>query len=211
MKDLPMFTTENGVASLTLQSIPYNAVAYITLQSAVDTELLLKECADFCKAVGAEHIYVCGSDLDDYPIYTEVWEMTAAKCELPQPDAWIQPVTADTLPKFLEIYRQKMRGVPTAAYLTQERARKHLETGNCYFISKDDILLGIGIAGGTKIDAIASLVPGGGREVLLALCNQLPAHRISLEVASQNHKAVALYESLGFSKEKVLNVWHKIL
>ncbi len=32
MRDIPVFSTENGVASLGLREIPYSAEAYITLQ-----------------------------------------------------------------------------------------------------------------------------------------------------------------------------------
>lgn len=211
MKDLPMFTTENGVVSLTLQEIPYCKVAYITVHSTTDLKALLAECADFCKAVGAERVYACGCDLIDYPLYTEVWEMSAVRSKLPQTDARLCPVNADSLQTFLEIYRKKMKDVPTAAYLTTEKGRQLVQKGNCYFVHKNDALIGIGVAGEGKIQSVASLVPGGGKDVVLALCDRLSSQRISLEVASENRKAVSLYESLGFSKEKVRNTWYKIL
>jgi hypothetical protein len=35
MRDIPMFTTEYGVASLVLKEIPYQAAAYITIQDSL--------------------------------------------------------------------------------------------------------------------------------------------------------------------------------
>ena len=51
MRDLPMFTTEFGVASLILKEIPYREEAYILVQSTQEPEKLLRECIDFCRAV----------------------------------------------------------------------------------------------------------------------------------------------------------------
>ena len=56
MKDLPMFTTQNGVASLTLREIPYQQTAYIKLQATQQPKELLEECVGFCRAVGAEKV-----------------------------------------------------------------------------------------------------------------------------------------------------------
>ena len=44
MKDFPMFTTENGVASLVLREIPTRGDAYITVLSSEEPEKLLEEC-----------------------------------------------------------------------------------------------------------------------------------------------------------------------
>ena len=104
-----------------------------------------------------------------------------------------------------------MKDVPVAAYLTTENGRQLVQKGNCYFVHRNDALIGIGVAGEGKIQSVASLVPGGGKNAVLALCDRLSSQRISLEVASENRKAVSLYESLGFSKEKVRNTWYKIL
>ena len=43
MKDFPVFTTENGVASLVLKEIPYRREAYITLRDSRTPEALLEE------------------------------------------------------------------------------------------------------------------------------------------------------------------------
>ena len=44
MRDLPVFTTENGVGSLVFKEIPYSGTAYVTIHdSSFPTEFLM-EC-----------------------------------------------------------------------------------------------------------------------------------------------------------------------
>ena len=60
MKDIPVFTTENGVASLTLREIPYSRKAYFRIQSASDAAMLIKECVEYLEK-GAIHYCKKGS------------------------------------------------------------------------------------------------------------------------------------------------------
>ena len=62
MKDFPVFTTENGAASLVLKEIPYKKEAYITLRASQAPQALLEECVSFCRACGAEKIYATRSE-----------------------------------------------------------------------------------------------------------------------------------------------------
>lgn len=78
MKDIPMFTTEYGIASLILAEIPYQQTAYIRIQSCLPGEIdnLLSECRGFCRACGAEKIFATGDDrLEKYPLYNIIYEM----------------------------------------------------------------------------------------------------------------------------------------
>ena len=73
MRDIPMFTTENGIATLVLREIPTKQTAYIHLQSSQEPERLLSECVDFCRAAGAEKIYATGhACLEKYPLFTTI-------------------------------------------------------------------------------------------------------------------------------------------
>lgn len=212
MKDIPVFTTEHGVVGLTLQEIPYNQKAYITVYDARDLPVLLKESVDFCKAVGAEKVYACGHNgLSAYPVYTQVQKMECTVADLRKTTAKTVPVTEQTIADFMEIYHSKMRDVPASAYLTRQKAQLLLEQGSCYFIYRNDVLIGIGIVTEGALSAVASLVPGGGRDAVAALCNALDTDVVRLEVATQNYKAVRLYETLGFSAVGIRNIWYKIL
>ena len=110
MRDIPFFTTEYGVASLVLKEIPYKGVAYITIQSSMQTEELLKECVNFCKMAGAEHIYATGSALlEQYPFYTTVIKMQQLRDKLPKGNGCLLPVTEETAEQWRSIHNEKMQ------------------------------------------------------------------------------------------------------
>jgi len=211
MRDFPVFTTENGVGSLVLKEIPYRGIAYVTIHDASSPDAFLNECMDFCRIAGAAHIYAKGHDiLKDYPLYTKVIKMTAPLDSIPSSDAALFPVTEKTVSRWRELYNQKMKYVDNASYMSEQDAIDMLKRGDGYFVHADGNLLGIGIASDNHIACIASMVPGGGREVIATLVHALMDDRVTLEVASTNHKAIALYESLGFIPVSEVSAWYKI-
>ena len=149
MKDIPLFATQSGVASLILKEIPYNGRAYIRIQESQTPLELLKESVDFCKAVGAEFVYAtgCGA-LESYPLHCQIIKMTCDRNSLDDTDAAVFPVTESALERFRSIYNQKMKDVPNAAYMTITDAKHMLAEGNGYFVHRQDDLLGLGIADG---------------------------------------------------------------
>lgn len=212
MRDIPIFTTPAGVASLTLKEIPYKGAAYVRLQKSSEPELLLKDCVDFCRAAGAEHIYATGHEiLKNYPIHTAIWRLSCLKDSLPQTDAAIFPVQDKTLEKWRQIYNERMENVPNAATVTVFDGKEILEKGDGYFIHRGESLLGIGKASGDTIDAVVSVIPGSGEDVLLALCSALPGDRVTVEVASANIRALKLYNRLGFIQTEEIATWYKII
>ncbi len=211
MRDIPFFTTENGVASLTLSEIPYKSCAYVRVQSASDPHVLLSECADFCTAAGAKCIYATGHEaLEHLPIFTEIWEMSRLRDGIGDTDAALFPVTENTAEQWRGIYNSAMLDVPNSATMTVEKMREQLEMGNGYFVHREGLLLGIGIAGGDRVDTVISVLPGSGQDVLLALNHALSEEKIMVQVASRNLRAVNLYRRLGFIKAQVISRWFKI-
>lgn len=211
MRDLPVFTTEHGVASLTLKEIPYKGVAYIILQDTLQPEELLWECVDFCKMAGAEKIYATGHRyLEKYPLHTKILHMQRPLEGLPETDIALFPVTEKTIDTFRELYNEKMFSVPNAATMTKQDAQKLLTDGTGYFIHRGQSLLGIGIVAGNEIKAIASCMPGAGKDVLLALCSRIFAEMVILEVASTNSPAMTLYEKMGFICTAELRSWYDV-
>ena len=211
MKDLQVFTTEHGVASLILKEIPYQETAYIILRDSLEPMALAQECADFCRACGAERIYAAGSEsLSAYPFYTAMWEMSCLRESIPDTDAALWPVQEKTLIRWQDIYNQKVRKVPNGAWMTRSDAENMLDTGDGYFVHRGDTLLGIGRAGADRIDWVACVIPGAGADVVKALAHAATADRISLTVASANQKAVMLYEGLGFLKTAEIARWHQL-
>ena len=212
MRDIPIFTTENGVAALTLSEIPYKACAYIRLLSSLDPEMLLQECCDFCHAAGAEYIYATGHALlEQYPLYTQIWEMTANRENVEKTDAALFPATLKTAQQWRAYYNERMKDVPNAATMTEFRMQELLNEGSAYFVHREGELLGIGVASGGRIETVATVKKTCGREVLLALNNALTEEKVTVEVASVNCKAVALYQRMGFVKTRMIASWYKII
>ena len=211
MKDIPVFATEYGIASLVLKEIPYQSAAYVTVRDSLEPERLLEECIGFCRACGADRIYATGhSELESRPLYTAMWQMQCSLGALPDTDAALWPVQENTLKQWQQIYNDKVRNLPNGAWMTDADARKMIEKGDGYFIHREETLLGIGRASGDTIDWVASLQPGAGRDVLLALSHAITEETVLLTVASVNIKAVKLYENLGFLKNKELSRWFHI-
>lgn len=211
MKDIPVFATEYGIASLVLKEIPYQSAAYVTVRDSLEPERLLEECIGFCRACGADRIYATGhSELESRPLYTAMWQMQCSLEALPDTDAALWPVQENTLKQWQQIYNDKVRNLPNGAWMTDADARKMIERGDGYFIHRGETLLGIGRASGDTIDWVASLQPGAGRDVLLALSHAITEETVLLTVASVNIKAVKLYENLGFLKNKELSRWFHI-
>ena len=207
MKDIPMFTTEYGVASLALQQIPYRAEAYVSVLQTADLPALLSECARFCRMCGAERVFAAGHpDLEKLPLYTHVIRMMGRA--VPGEIACLWPVTAENAAKWRQIYNEKMRPVDNAAVLTAVEERRLHEGTGAYFVHDGQRLLGIGWLKDQELLALASVIPGAGKVVLQTILSLAGEEAVSLEVASTNEKAIRLYEKLGFIKTEILRSWY---
>ena len=212
MKDIPVFDTENGVATLILKEIPYYQSAYIQIHDTASPAAFVSECRDFCRMVGAEHIYAKGhSYLESFPLYTEIWEMSVARDALPDTDVALIPLTEDKVEEWAGIYNTRMSSVANAAYMTTSNAREIRRNGSGYFVHRGDTLLGIGIASGDQIRAVCSVKHGAGFDCMLALNHALSEETVHLQVASTNKAALRLYDKLGFIKTSVVSRWYKVL
>lgn len=211
MKDIPMFVTDYGVASIALSEIPYRALAYIRVQDVQPggLEKLISECASFCRAAGAEHILAAGhEELARYPFHCEIYSMSGP-AGLP-PEAKLWPVLEENVKQWREIYNEKMKSVDNAATLTSFDEKKLVASSGTYFVHDGQRLLGIGWVGDDTLRCVASVVPGQGKAVLTTLLSTLDCGRVGLEVASTNLRAIGLYESMGFVRTGVLSRWYKI-
>ena len=209
MRDFPIFTTENGVASLTLKEIPYTKAAYIKFQDTAEPEKLLAECMEFCLVAGAEHIYGSNHPIfEKYPFHTTILKMQIARACLADTDTALFPVTDKTIEMWRRIYNDRMSEVPNFSYMSVMDGKKLLENGTGYFVHRNQVLIGIGIAGGEKIEAVASVSKGAGADAVLALNHALSGDFAVLEVASTNDKAMALYRRLGFLVTDEISHWY---
>ncbi len=209
MKDFPMFTTEDGIASLKLREIPYTKSAYITIRDALDPAALLDACISFCKAVGAEHIYATGhSILNQYAVYARIIKMGCMKENILKTDVAVFPVTEETIDQWREIYNDKMKNVPMAAYMTATDGKELLLAKKGYFIHNNGELLGIGAIDGDNLEVIASVKQGTGEEILKAICDICCDEMVYLSSALENEKAMDLYNRCGFIMQEELQTWY---
>jgi hypothetical protein len=211
MRDFPVFTTEHGVGSLIFKEIPSQGAAFVKIHDALEPDEFLMECVSFARAAGAERVYACGNvDLSEYPFHTSILRMRICREELDDTDASLFPVTEECLQDFRHIYNQRMKYVPNFSFMTEKDALQMLNDKEGYFIHRDGILMGIGMAKGSEIKTVISCVPGAGRDVVLALNHALAGDTAELDVASENGRAIRLYESMGFIKIQELSKWYKI-
>lgn len=209
MKDIPVFSTENGVASLTLREIPYTAKAFVKILSSLTPKSLLEECVGFCKACGAEFVFASGDGLEDYPVSATLVKMNAQI--FTETDAALFPATEKTIGQWRQIYCEKMSQVPNAAYFSSADEKRLLQEGDCYFVHRNGTLLGIGKASDGFIHAIASVMRGSGSDIICALVSAFADNSVSVIVARENAQALALYERMGFVAVEQVSVWHKII
>ena len=211
MKDLPLFTTPYGTASLVLREVPYQRTAYIRLLAAQEPEKLLEECVSFCRMVGAEKILLReAEEVKGYPLHTAIWQMRVARESLPDTDGALLPVQDHTADLFQKIYNGKVAHIPNAAWMDDADKREMLKTGEGYFVHRGECLLGIGRVLGGEIRFLAAVQPGAGADVVKALAHAVTEDMITLEVASANEKAVKLYERLGFIRIRELSRWYDV-
>lgn len=211
MKNFPFFTTDYGVAALTLREIPYQGKAYIKILDTKEPELLLKECVDFCRVVGADEIFASGHDaLEKYPLHTALWHMRCDAQIIGETDAALWPVQEAMVAQFRGIYNDKAKKLPNSVWMDEAEAKAMLAQGDGYFVHKDGKLLGIGRVKGEEIRFVAAVQPGAGEDVVRALAHAVSGESILLEVASTNQKALNLYTRLGFLKTAELSRWYKI-
>lgn len=208
MKDIPVFTTQYGVASLSLGQIPYRAVAYVHIRSYLPGKLEehVSECAAFCRAAGAEAVFWTAEDVSDEP-HSVIYEMRGQPEPNPRMQENLFPVTEQTVSQWRQIHNDRMNQVDHAAYLTAAD-EKQLISGNAYFIHQNGKLLGIGWMEGDTVRAIASVQPGAGERIAHTLMS-LAEGPLRLEVASTNIRAIRLYEKLGFVKTGQIRKWYK--
>ena len=214
MKNFPVFTTDWGVASLTLKEIPYRREAYIHIQTVQPGFFgeHLAECVSFCRIAGAEKVYATGSEeLEAYPVHASIYEMRGVASLEEEQLKQLWPVTEETVDRWMQICNERMRSVDHAGTLEQKDREKILSCGGAYFIHDRGQLLGIGWLEENTLKAIASAVPGMGKRVAHTLLSVMPGVPLRLEVASSNEKAIRLYESLGMLKTAELERWYEII
>ncbi len=207
-----MFDTDTGVSTLLLKEVPYQQIAYVKVQSVQPGGLRdhLTECIGFCRMCGAERVLAQGHpELEGFPVHSTVLNMRMAIPDR-EPPAMVFPVTEATVRRWRDIYNERMEGVDNAATLTAFDEKKILSSGGACFVHDCGELLGIGWVEGSEIRCVASVQPGAGERVMQTLLTLTDGEQAQLEVASTNHRAIRLYERLGFVTVGESMKWYQI-
>ncbi len=213
MKDIPVFTTEYGAASLILKEIPYRKESYIRVHAVQPGHLkdLLKECAAFCRMAGAEKVFAAGhKELESYPLHCVIYEMRGIVETEPCHQRDLFPVTEETVGDWRRICNERLAQVDCAATQTAQDEKTILASGGAYFIHDRGELLGVGWLSGGELLLLAAVKPGAGEQVARTLLSLVPGQSVKLEVASGNRRAIRLYEKLGFFKTGEKIRWYAV-
>ncbi len=202
MRDIPLFTAANGMATLILHEIPFRGDAFVWIRTLYGSiEGLIKECQSFCSMAGAERVYFSGDmDLSAFPLYARLIYRSIDRAALPATEAVAVPVEDPVL--WLEQYRRTFRQVPAAQSTPSEEGRYDIRMGK--------ELIGIGQIQEGMLMSVASLRPGMGAACVSALCAHSEGPRVRLVCAEENLPAMKLYDRMGFSKEEVKEVWYSL-
>ena len=213
MKDIPIFTTDWGVASLILKEIPYKQIAYVKVQDAQPGHIreLCGECVGFCRAAGAEAVIASGNpELECYPYFASVFEMRLSGFDRDLTGACLFPVTGETVGKWRKIYNEKMADVDYAVTMTAFDEKEIVSSGGAYFVHNCGKLLGIGWMNGSELMAVASVIPGMGELVTRTMLTAADSDSVHLQVASTNERAIRLYHRMGFILTREVNRGYRI-
>ena len=213
MRDFPIFTTEYGVSSLILKEIPYRNQAYIRIRDVQEDffEEHLSECVSFCRMCGAERIFAEGSGkLAGYPLYTSVYRMQGTAAPEGERIAGLFPVTEATVSRWRQIYNEAMRSVDNAGTLESREEKRIVDSGSAYFVHREGALQGIFWLEENKLLAVAAARKGAGETVMHTMMSLREGESMELEVASTNHRAIRLYERLGFLRTAEISRWYDV-
>lgn len=169
MKDIPVFSCPDGIATLILREVPFRGEGYILVRGVFGTlEGLLAECAGFCRAAGAERLFAAGeADFSGYPAAIRILGRSAPRASLlPAPEAVrLVPVTGETAADWAREYNARFRAVPAAESCSPAEERALAAGGEALWIEDGAERIGLGRVRGGELLAVAALQPGAGGAV----------------------------------------------
>ena len=214
MKDIPIFTTTAGTASLLLREIPYKKTACVFIRTVLPggLETVLSDCRDFCLQAGAERVLVTADQPLDLPLDHDLLELSRPKSGLPFLDKPVplEPLTWENASAYQTVYNRLFAAISTAATCDNSELSRLIPSGTAFLTRVDGSPAGIGAVQGCELRAVGVLPEyrGLGRRLTLTLLEKLDGPELFLSVASTNKPALRLYERLGFQMRRVLGSWY---
>lgn len=217
MKNIPMFTSSYGLATLILKEIAWNGRAYVLVRSVWNdqTAALLDECRSFCRAVGAEEIYASW-DAEELPA-EHAWDMIDMACPksaLPAPRQTVELEQAapETAEDYLRIYNQCFRDVPAAASYDRKSLEPLYGEELIWLAKVRGQYAAVAEISKEGLEGIAVLPEfrGLGYDLAAAVLRMVPSTEVRLKVASTNVRARRLYDRLGFAETGISRRWYRL-
>lgn len=217
MKNIPMFTSSYGLATLILKEIAWNGRAYVLVRSVWNdqTAALLDECRSFCRAVGAEEIYASW-DAEELPA-EHAWDMIDMACPksaLPAPRQTVEleQATPETAEDYLRIYNQCFRDVPAAASYDRKSLEPLYGEELIWLAKVRGQYAAVAEISKEGLEGIAVLPEfrGLGYDLAAAVLRMVPSTEVRLKVASTNVRARRLYDRLGFAETGISRRWYRL-
>ena len=215
MKDIPIFTGENGVAMLILREIPHQHRAYVMLRTVWRLQPFLAECRDFCRMAGAEIVYVTGQeDLSNLPFVHAMERWTCRRADLPPlaEPVELTPLDDGNRETFRTIYNRLFAQIPNAATCTSQELERIQREERAALAVVDGQVAGLAQWTDGRLEAIG-VEPefrGLGYRLALTVLHRMTTEMVELQVSSANQRALALYQRLGFTRSETLSRWYDL-
>lgn len=217
MKNIPIFTGENGTATLIFHEIPYCGRAYAIIRSVWEnrTADFLEECRQFCRAAGAEESYASWK-LETLPAdhAYDMLTMACSKADLPRDGkpVELEPLTPENSGTYLEIYNRCFRDIHGAASYEQSNLEPFYDEDVAWLARVDGIYAGTAEISKRGLEGIAILPQfrGLGYDLALSVLDMVPRKTVELTVCSTNERAIRLYRRLGFRQTELVSRWWKL-
>lgn len=173
MKDIPVFSCPDGIATLILREVPFRGEGYILVRGVFGTlEGLLAECAGFCRAAGAERLFAAGeADFSGYPAAIRILGRSAPRASL-LPHRRRCALFPSRKKRQRTGRGNTMRAsgaVPAAESCSPAEERALAAGGEALWIWDGAERIGLGRVRGSELLAVAALQPGAGERCVRAL------------------------------------------
>lgn len=218
MKNIPIFTSAGGTATLILREVPPTGRAYVILQTHLRgyEPVQIQECAAFCRTAGAREVYVSCADgaALALPHSHDMLRLQLRRGQLEAPGRSLQlesVQSSDDRALYLKHYNRRFAPIPNAAQADLRSLERAEADGTRHWLLRaaDGRLVGLGAVQDNRLEAVASLQPGWGRDLSCTLLAETCGPVLELTVCSSNLPAMRLYQSLGFTQCDVLSRWYR--
>lgn len=216
MKNIPVFMSGGGTATIILQEVPKSGKAYVILQTIIPEclDTLLNDCKQFCIGAGAKIVYV--SDGKKKLPLPHCYDLLVLTAPLPVTRDYrpirLIPLTEETGMTYISIYNLCFEGVSHAlSYDRQQLKRIEAMQQRAYLaVDENGDYIGIGELHEGELAAVA-VVPearGIGTDLTCTLLSLLEGNEVMLTVVSDNARALHMYEKLDFHVHDIESSWY---